>query len=246
MDPGIGETKSPGPLRLIQSRDVDDKLEGGHPMSPSYLESLLGEQEKIILVNRQHWFILLGSIFLEIVLILLIFAGTITAAIFFPPYVALIIAIGFALLLLPIATMTIDILNWTNRQYIVTNWRVVQLSGVFNKSVTDSSLEKVNDVKMVQSALGRVFDYGDIEILTASELGVNLFRRIENPVRFKIAMLNAKEALENRLPSELPTKTASEPQDVTNLITQLGNLRTQGLLTEEEYQQKKTQLLDRI
>ncbi len=52
----------------------------------------------------------------------------------------------------------------------------MQISGIFNKSVIDSSLEKVNDIKMDQSALGRMFGYGDIEILTASELGVNLFK----------------------------------------------------------------------
>jgi uncharacterized membrane protein YdbT with pleckstrin-like domain len=165
-------------------------------MTKSYLESLLGKHEKILLTTRQHWLILAGSIFLEIVLILLIFAASVTAGIFFPEFIALIVAIGFAVLLLPIVTMTIDILNWSNRQYIVTNHRVIQIAGVFNKSITDSSLEKVNDVKMVQSALGRVFDYGDIEILTASELGVNLLKRIERPVQYKIAMLNAKSQLE--------------------------------------------------
>jgi uncharacterized membrane protein YdbT with pleckstrin-like domain len=213
-------------------------------MPASYLESLLGENEKIILTARQHWFILLGSIFLEIILILLIFAATITAAVFFPAYIALIVAIGFAILLLPIATMTHDILKWTNRQYIVSNRRVMQISGVLNKNITDSSLEKVNDVKMVQSAFGRIFDYGDIQILTASELGVNLFQRIENPVRFKIAMLNAKEQLEgyNHTEEQSPPRSRSVPA----LIAQLDNLRQQGLLTEEEFQQKKTQLLDRI
>jgi uncharacterized membrane protein YdbT with pleckstrin-like domain len=213
-------------------------------MPASYLESLLGENEKIILTARQHWFILLGSIFLEIILILLIFAATITAAVFFPAYIALIVAIGFAILLLPIATMTHDILKWTNQQYIVSNRRVMQISGVLNKNITDSSLEKVNDVKMVQSAFGRIFDYGDIQILTASELGVNLFQRIENPVRFKIAMLNAKEQLEgyNHTEEQSPPRSRSVPA----LIAQLDNLRQQGLLTEEEFQQKKTQLLDRI
>jgi uncharacterized membrane protein YdbT with pleckstrin-like domain len=65
-----------------------------------------------------------------------------------------------------------DILVWSHHQYIVTNWRVLQISGIFNKNVIDSSLEKVNDVKMTQSFFGRIFNYGNVEILTASELGV--------------------------------------------------------------------------
>jgi uncharacterized membrane protein YdbT with pleckstrin-like domain len=222
-------------------------------MATSYLESLLGEREKIILTARQHWFILIGSIALEIILILLIFAATITAAVFFPPYLALIIAIGFAVLLIPIFTMTMDILKYTHQQYVITNRRVMQISGVFNKSVTDSNLEKVNDIHMAQSALGRVFDYGDIEILTASELGINLFKRIESPVRFKKALLDAKSELEGydhvedllEAAATAPAP-AAETTGVPALISQLDNLRQQGLLSEEEFQQKKAQLLDRI
>jgi hypothetical protein len=40
----------------------------------------------------------------------------------------------------------------------------------------------VNDVKLSQSFWGRLFDYGDIEILTASEVGANVFRSIGDPI----------------------------------------------------------------
>jgi hypothetical protein len=217
-------------------------------MPTSYLESLLGEREKIVLTAKQHWFILLGSIILEIFLILLIFGATITAAIFFPAYIGIIIAIGFAILLIPLVTMTLDMLRWTNRLIIVTNRRVIQLSGVFNKNVFDSSLEKVNDILMSQSALGRMFDYGDIQILTGSELGVNLFKRIENPVHFKIALLNAKSELEgfDHVRENSVAVAPPQPTGVEALILQLDNLRQQGLLTEEEFELKKKQVLDRI
>ena len=209
-------------------------------MAKSYLENLLSEREKILLAARQHWFILASSIFFEITMIIIIFAGTITAAIFFQPYALILAAVGFILMLIPIATMTRDILLWTNHQYLVTNRRVMQLSGVINKAVTDSSLEKVNDVKMAQTALGRMFGYGDIEILTASELGINVFKQIENPIRFKQAMLNAKEKLdygEHEQPKE---------ESVPALIAQLDTLRKQGILSDEEFQLKKAELLAKI
>jgi len=137
-----------------------------------------------------------------------------------------------------------DVLIYTHHEYIVTNRRVIQLSGILNKQVIDSSLEKVNDVKMAQSALGRVFNYGDVEILTASELGVNLFRRIENPVQFKTAMLNAKARLESGEHWDAPAPAASD--NVPALLAQLATLRQQGVLTDEEFQQKKAQLLTKI
>jgi uncharacterized membrane protein YdbT with pleckstrin-like domain len=205
-----------------------------------YVESLLADREKIILIARQHWFLLLSVIAFEIVIILILIAVTIIAGTYLPEFALFIGAAGAILLLLPIATMLRDILDWMNRQYIVSNRRVIQISGILNKNVTDSSLEKVTDVKMEQSAFGRLFDYGDIEILTASEFGVNLFRRIEEPIRFKTAMLNAKENLAQGDSGE------QARDEISGLIANLDQLRGMGILSEEEFTQKKKELLSRM
>jgi uncharacterized membrane protein YdbT with pleckstrin-like domain len=207
---------------------------------PGYIESLLADREKIILATRQHWFTIASAIALEIVLILVLLTLTIIAGTAMPQFALLIGAFGVIVILIPAATLTRDLLNWTNKQYIVTSRRVMQISGIFNKNVTDSSLEKVNDVKMTQSAFGRLFGYGDIEILTASELGVNLFKRIEDPIRFKTAMLNAKENLERGEESRHPE------DDIPDLIAGLERLHRQGVLTDEEFAQKKNELLARM
>jgi uncharacterized membrane protein YdbT with pleckstrin-like domain len=214
-------------------------------MSGHYLQNLLGERENIILATRHHWFILASSIILEIFFILIIFTATIVGSIYLAslqsPALLFVAFGGFVLLLIPIATGTRDFLNWSNHQFIITNRRVMQISGIFNKSVIDSSLEKVNDIKMVQSALGRMFGYGDIEILTASELGVNLFKRIDNPVKFKTALINAKAYLEQT--TAIPLESTS---DIPAVISKLADLRTQGVLTEDEFQQKKAELLSKM
>jgi uncharacterized membrane protein YdbT with pleckstrin-like domain len=151
-------------------------------------------------------------------------------------------AFGFLLVLIPAVIMLRDILVWYNRQYIVSNRRVIQISGVFNKNVIDSSLEKVNDVKMSQSFLGRLFDYGDIEILTGSELGVNLFKRIGDPVKFKTAMLNAKE----ELGFEGTGAHVQQAEGIPEQIAELDTLRKKGILTEAEFQKKKAELLAKM
>lgn len=205
-----------------------------------YVESLLGDREKIILVTHQHWLILISAIVLEIVIILIIIALAIIAGAYLSEFALLIGAIGTILLLLPLSTLVRDIMDWTNRQYIITNRRVIQISGILNKSVTDSSLVKVTDVKMEQSAMGRLLDYGDIEILTASELGANLFRRIEEPIHFKTAMLNAKERIEQG-------EEAFKPDDdIPGLIASLDELHQMGILSDEEFSEKKADLLGRI
>ena len=210
-------------------------------MSDTYLNSLLGENEQVLFVTHQHWLVLAGEILSESLLsVALVVLVSIIWALFVPN---VLVALGYLLLVFPLISLLRDVLIWSKRKYVVTNRRVMQLSGVFSKNVTDSSLEKVNDVKMSQSFLGRMFDYGDIEILTASELGVNKFTHIGRPIQYKTAMINAKEKLE-RAPADarpgLPVRNAAD------LLAQLDELRQHGVLTEAEFQSKKADLLKKM
>jgi uncharacterized membrane protein YdbT with pleckstrin-like domain len=207
-------------------------------MAKDYINSMLGENEKIILVTRQHGFVLFSSIAAEIIVTLVVLVA-ITFMIPFNPLAAF----GYLLALVPILSMLRDILVWNNHEYIVTNRRVIQISGVFNKAVVDSSLEKVNDVKMTQTFFGRMFDYGDVEILTASEIGVNLFKRIGDPVKFKTAMLNAKEKLGYE---GTGGSHAQRVESIPEQIAELDALRKQGIVTDAEFQAKKKELLAKM
>lgn len=207
-------------------------------MATNYLEGLLGDNERILMETHQHWFVLFNKIFLEIILIVIIIAASLFAASYWNP---LAIA-GLALVLVPIVGMLKDIMVWRNQAYLVTSRRVIQISGVLDKNVIDSSLEKVNDVKMSQSFFGRMFGYGDVEILTASELGVNMFHQIARPVEFKTAMLNAKE----RLGFEEIGMAAHAIEDIPSMIEKLDVLRRRGVLSEAEFQQKKAELLAKM
>ncbi len=207
-------------------------------MAKTYIQNMLGENERIVLVTRQHGFVLFSSIIAEIVVTLIVISAIIAMMAFGNPLAAF----GFLLALIPLAIMTWDILTWNNHQYVVTNRRVIQISGIFNKNVVDSSLEKVNDVKMTQSFFGRLFDYGDVEILTASETGDNLFKRIGDPIKFKTAMLNAKE----KLGYEGTGTHAQRAESIPDQIAELDGLRKQGILTDEEFKAKKKELLAKM
>lgn len=207
-------------------------------MARTYVDGLLGENEQILLETHQHWFVLFGKIFLEILLLVVIVVGIL---ILYPTYPFAIY--GLALVLIPVIGILNDVFVWRNKSYVVTNRRVIQSSGVFDKAVVDSSLEKVNDVKMTQTFLGRMFGYGDIQILTASELGVNLFHQINDPIAFKTAMLNAKERLgfDHEVSME-----GHGSLDIPALIDRLDDLRQRGIISELEFQQKKTELLAKM
>ena len=91
-------------------------------------------------------------------------------------------------------------ISWRMNVYALTNRRVVEVTGVVNKTVADSSLEKLTDVVLRQGLFGRLLGYGDIEVLTAAAgAGINYLKQIRKPMQFKQAMVNAKEDLEHEM-----------------------------------------------
>jgi len=203
-----------------------------------YVESLLADNEEIVIRTRRHWIVLARSFLLNAfwLIALIVIAVVVTMAT--GP-----LGIAAALLtIFPIGAFLHRYLDWWNEEYIVTNRRVIQSEGIINKHVIDSSLEKVNDVVLYQSFIGRMLGFGDIEILTASEIGVNRLHQITDPVRFKTEMLNQKQALG----MEGSVSPGPHPQDIPGLIAALDALRQRGILTEAEFQQKKNELLSRM
>lgn len=205
-----------------------------------YVEGLLGKNERIVIKTRQHWMVLAKSFLGNFVFGLVIVIGAVALTAFgFPVGLALLVVI-----LLPAILFLRDYLIWWNEEYLVTTRRVMHAEGVINKHVIDSSLEKVNDVVLDQSYFGRLFDYGDIEILTGSEIGVNKLHRIAQPVKFKTEMLNQKEAMGHGEFS--PAPIGDRPEDIPDLIAELDQLRQRGVLTEAEFQRKKAELLAKM
>jgi uncharacterized membrane protein YdbT with pleckstrin-like domain len=220
-----------------------------------YLEGLMGNNEGIVLTTRQHWITLIGSLIVNGFLILLLWGIGIFVMVFAAAlldglaWVPLAVLAVFSLVFL--WRLVLDVLHWANDVYAVTNRRIIQISGIINKHSIDSSLEKINDLVLTQSMLGRMLGYGDLEILTGSEIGANLLRRIADPVHFKTEMLNQKEAMNamgafDSKAGRTLTSQAPTAGDIPELIGELDELRKKGLVTEAEFQEKKAKLLARI
>jgi uncharacterized membrane protein YdbT with pleckstrin-like domain len=215
-----------------------------------YSQSLMGRTEKIVFMSRQHWIVLIVSVVVNS-----FFAAVIAAAVIAlnlsSAGTTLLTLLPLVLLIIPLARLGIRLLNWWNEQYIITNRRVIQTEGVINKHVIDSSLEKVNDVVLNQSMWGRMLGYGDLEILTASEIGVNRFEHITHPVHFKTEMLNHKENLGmlddfGRKAERTLEAPSSGVGDIPELIAELDELRKKGIISEQDFQEKKQELLRKI
>jgi Bacterial PH domain/Short C-terminal domain len=142
-------------------------------------------------------------------------------------------------------------------QYVLTDRRLLRVSGILGRSSMDSYLDKINNVEHRQTVWGRILGYGDVEIDTASETGAEVFPRIANPLEFKRAVDAAASAYRigvrgRPLPpaaaaaSGAGTAAAGAAATGAEKIRQLKQLLDDGLISQAEFEAKRKQLLDQI
>jgi uncharacterized membrane protein YdbT with pleckstrin-like domain len=224
----------------------------------SYADSLMAKNEQVLYRGRQHWLAPVSDALRPIVLVLaglviLFLAVFIKADGFFWQ-----IMFGLSAILIVVGLVWTGIvyLTWRAEEYIITTRRVLKIEGVLDKKSGDSSLDKINDAVLKQGLLARMLHYGDLEILTANEEGIDRYEMLAHVVEFKKAMLNAKNQLEDglrrpALASVAPvpsasSATATSSDDVTVTLTKLADLRDKGAITAAEYEAKKAELLGRL
>ena len=167
----------------------------------SYADSLLAVGERIVLRERRHWLaILLDSRWAILALIVAAVVAIVDVdGVRSSPDGPIGQVLGFvilALVVFGIAWIVWTLWNWYNEDYLVTNRRVIHVEGVLNKHTSDSSLEKINDAQLDQHFVGRIFGYGDLDILTAADGQADRFKMLNRVVAFKREMLNQKNELE--------------------------------------------------
>ena len=167
----------------------------------SYADGLLSTGERITYRNKQHPFVFIWGArytILALIIAAVLFwvrsgLGTDSVSGSFATLLGLITAVLF---FGGLAVALWTALRYVNQEYVLTNRRVIQVEGVLNRNSTDSSLEKINDAVLSQSVFGRMFDFGDLTVLTASESGIDKMHMLRKPIVFKKAMLDAKHEFE--------------------------------------------------
>jgi len=262
----------------------------------SYARNLLSRGEEVVYESRQHWFAVIARTWVWILISIVALALVIFLAGGQAPIindnVDGILTIAAAVALIATAAYVAFVFwDWRNQEWLITTRRVIRAEGVLNKSMSDSSLEKINDARLGQSVFGRIFGFGTLDILTAAEEmgGSNVadFPMIADPIDFKRAMLDQKEMLERpdlarpryqradqapelqradpmppragsdrvAIHGDAPPPAAAAPaapeqrnaaDDLGATLERLAGLRDKGLITSDEYEAKKRDLLERM
>jgi hypothetical protein len=259
-----------------------------------YADTLLTEGEQVIMRTRQHWLALLSRARAALGLWLLAIVILVAIVVFNIQDRGIrdILSLGaIVLFLLGLIIFLYRLWHWWAQDYMITNRRLLKVTGILNKRSGDSSLEKINDAILIQSLWGRMFNFGDLEILTAADMANDRYHMLNSPKEFKKTMLTAKHQLEGEYmygrpptpplrateaeqrfeqpaPPPPPVATApipaptvdeiapapagvniddaDESREVTETLARLADLRDQGAITAEEYEQKKDELLGRL
>jgi uncharacterized membrane protein YdbT with pleckstrin-like domain len=210
----------------------------------AYLDRLLAPGERIVVRTRRHAVVLLRSIGAAVCVVLagLFLAVYVGGAGRFAETGRVWAWGGVGLALVGLLVALPAWLRWRNEEYLVTDRRVIQLEGFVSKRVLDSSLDKINDVRLSQSLAGRLLGFGTIEILTASETGMNRLDQVPAPLEFKRAMMATRGGA--GAPSSAGLATLPAPAPTANRLAELEDLRRRGLISEDEYHAKRAAILD--
>ncbi len=204
----------------------------------------LKKDEKILIIIRQHWVILVLPLFAWLALTILLFWWLkFTTALIF--------------ILITALYPLYEYINWKFNLWCVTNMRVVDESGYFSRYSKESPLDKINNVEYDQSILGRLLGYGDVDIQTAAELGETTYNLIHHPKLLKDTITRAQEEYKKTQITSQATQLAeaiakstpfaqqqqASQQMIGDELHKLFDLLQRGAITQEEYIAQKNKLM---
>lgn len=171
----------------------------------SYIDKSLGDGETVIARARFHWLYNLSA-WLQLLIPAVLLIALLSWASRQPNFLDInnpvtwtVALIGLWFLLGLISFLRMMILKWTT-EVGITSHRFVEKYGVFSMRTNEIALPNIEGIKVKQSLLGRIFDYGTIRI---EGTGVDAVTtpNIADPVGFVRAIQTAKEHVAQRFES---------------------------------------------
>jgi uncharacterized membrane protein YdbT with pleckstrin-like domain len=204
-------------------------------------EDALSDGETIITSFRPHWKLLFIPFLWFLAGIVLLGVAIALNPINGPVLLVIAAAVVIAALWLVVRPLV----NWWTTRYVLTTERLITRTGLIAKSGVEIPLERITNVNFSQSVFERMLGAGDLLIESAGSTGQSKFANIPRPDDFQTVLYKVREKRTIEL-SGRGEPTAEFKPHAADSIQKLAQLRDQGLITEEEYQQKRKKLLDEI
>jgi uncharacterized membrane protein YdbT with pleckstrin-like domain len=204
----------------------------------AYPRKLLGPNEEIVEDLRPHWWFLVRPVLGLVITI------AIGIALLGWNDVEVLDWVGGILVLLALGYFVYKYVQWISTNFTVTTDRVIYRSGVLTKSGIEIPLERINTVFFNQTIFERLIRAGDLAIESAGETGRSEFSDIRHPTLVQAEIYKQMEDNENRKFDRI-NRPAAE-LSVVEQIEKLDELRQRGVLSQQEFDAKKADLLGRM
>ena len=215
-----------------------------------YPKKLLNDGEEVALDLRPHWWFfsrhIASGIPLFVVGGLIIFmkASGVRAVLLFAWGVAAVAWAGW---------LALKYLEWNFTHFVVTDDRVIYRTGVLAKRGVEIPMERINNINFHQGIWERLIGAGDLDIESAGKDGQSHFDDVWHPdgvqqelYRQMEANARKRAAWANPPPAAPVAPAPPAPPSVPEQLQQLADLRDRGVITAEEFEAKKAQLLERM
>jgi uncharacterized membrane protein YdbT with pleckstrin-like domain len=210
----------------------------------AYSEKLLTEGELVIREFRPHWRLLFIPALWLVAGIAAIVLVTNTIPIE-SGTVELIVSLVIVAALIPLVIG--PFVRWWFTAYVLTNERLITRSGVIARSGVEIPLENIANVLFHQNVIERLLGAGDLLIESAGESGQSPFNDIPKPDEFQALLYRVREERTKALAeNQATTPSSAAVPDATERLERLARLHRDGVITEDEYAEKRQQLLDEI
>jgi uncharacterized membrane protein YdbT with pleckstrin-like domain len=143
----------------------------------SYIRHILQAGEQVRYMAKIHWITYVPAL-LEFFAgaVLVIVAQASSAPVLY--YIAVLV-----LVVALIHFLVLWIVRWTT-EIAVTDRRVIYKTGLISRETNEMNMDKVESVKVDQSILGRLLDYGDVTVL-GTGAGFEPLRKVDAPLSLR-------------------------------------------------------------
>ncbi|HEV2362291.1 MAG TPA: PH domain-containing protein [Acidimicrobiales bacterium] len=210
-----------------------------------FSRKLLNEGEEIVLESRPNWSLLFWPVTLGV----LVLAGLIAALVALPKSTPTWVLIPMLLVVVADLLYVLSrFVRWRTTLLVVTNLRIIYRHGVFGRQGREIPIDRVQDVSYKQTFLERIVRAGSLTIESAGQDGQEPFPDISHPEKMQSMINRLIDVSRDRtqLRTGANTVVQQAPLSVPEQIEKLDELYRRGVLTEDEFNQKKKQLLDRM
>ena len=198
---------------------------------------LLNDGEEVVLDLHPHWWFFAGPV--VAVLVTLVAAGAI-AVLNLPDWLWYGVT---ALLVINLLWLLARLAKWATTQFVVTTDRLIYRSGVLAKKGLEIPLERVNNIHFNQGIFERMLRSGDLMIESGGERGQQSFSDIRKPALVQNEIYRQMEAAQAR---DADRMAGRRELSIPEQLDKLDELRQRGVISQAEFDAKKSQLLERM